>query len=99
MLSVVMFLGAVAPAAAVPDSDHDGVPDSADLCPNLQEDYDPQYGSVIDGCPADFVPWYDVDGDGIQDHLDSCPTVQESYNRYMDEDGCPDTVPGGSAPA
>ena len=60
------------------------------------EDYDPQYGNNIDGCPADFVPWYDADYDGIQDHVDSCPTVKETYNKFQDEDGCPDLSPDGN---
>ena len=64
-----------------------------DFCPNLLEDYDPQYGNNIDGCPADFVPWYDADYDGIQDHLDDCPTVKETYNKFQDTDGCPDSSP------
>ncbi|MDH3490351.1 MAG: thrombospondin type 3 repeat-containing protein, partial [Nitrosopumilus sp.] len=69
------------------DSDGDGVPNNLDYCPHLLEDYDPQYGNNIDGCPADFVPWYDADYDGIQDHIDNCPTVKETYNRFQDEDG------------
>jgi len=75
------------------DSDGDGVTDDLDQCPNLLEDYDPQYGNNIDGCPADFVPWYDADYDGIQDHLDNCPTVKETYNKFQDDDGCPDLSP------
>ena len=63
-------------AVEVIDNDGDGVPNSIDFCPNLLEDYDPQYGNNIDGCPADFVPWYDADYDGIQDHIDNCPTVK-----------------------
>ena len=84
-------------AASEIDNDGDGVPNSIDECPNLLEDYDPQYGDNIDGCPADFVPWYDADFDGIQDHIDMCPTVQETYNNFEDSDGCPDIVPGGTS--
>ena len=65
---------------------------------SLLEDYDPQYGNDIDGCPADFVPWYDADYDGIQDHIDNCPTVKETYNLFQDEDGCPDLSPDGTKP-
>ena len=83
----------VAQAALPNDLDEDGVPDGVDQCPNIPEDYDPQFGNVIDGCPADFVPWYDTDYDAIQDHLDFCPTVRENYNLYEDADGCPDTSP------
>ena len=75
------------------DSDGDGVPNHLDQCPHLLEDYDPQYGSNIDGCPADFVPWYDADFDGIEDHIDDCPTVKETYNKFQDQDGCPDISP------
>ena len=77
------------------DTDGDGVPNALDFCPHLLEDYDPEYGNNIDGCPADFVPWYDADFDGIQDHIDQCPTVKETYNMVEDEDGCPDLSPDG----
>ena len=56
--------------AAPNDYDGDGVPNEIDQCPNLLEDYDPQYDGIIDGCPADFVPWFDTDYDAIPDHLD-----------------------------
>ncbi|PJC50540.1 MAG: thrombospondin, partial [Nitrosopumilales archaeon CG_4_9_14_0_2_um_filter_34_16] len=75
------------------DTDGDGVPNNLDQCPHLLEDHDPQYGNNIDGCPADFVPWYDADYDGIEDHIDNCPTVKETYNRFQDDDGCPDLSP------
>jgi len=84
-------------AAEEIDTDRDGVPNDVDQCPNLLEDYE----GTIDGCPSNFVPWYDADYDGIQDHLDNCPTVKENYNKFQDDDGCPDTVPGsgtGGAP-
>ena len=74
------------------DNDSDGVPNNIDHCPHLKEDYDPQYGNNIDGCPADFVPWYDADYDGIPDHIDQCPTSRENYNKFQDEDGCPDVA-------
>ena len=74
------------------DLDKDGIPDAIDRCPNLQEDNE----STLDGCPSNFVPWYDEDYDGIEDHNDLCPNLQETYNRYHDLDGCPDIIPGGS---
>ena len=83
-------------AVETSDTDGDGVPNNLDQCPHLMEDYDPQYGNNIDGCPADFVPWYDADYDGIEDHIDSCPTVKETYNRFQDTDGCPDNSPDGA---
>ncbi len=76
-------------AAEEADTDRDGVPNDVDFCPHLLEDYE----GTIDGCPSNFVPWYDADFDGIQDHLDSCPTVKETYNKFQDDDGCPDLSP------
>ena len=79
-------------AYAESDLDNDGVNDEDDSCPNLQEDYE----GAIDGCPSNFVPWYDKDFDGIEDHIDACPNFRETYNKFQDEDGCPDSVPGTS---
>jgi len=76
---------------AAGDLDNDGVDDSVDSCPNLQEDYE----GTIDGCPSNFVPWYDEDYDGIEDHIDQCPNLREHYNKFQDEDGCPDISPDG----
>ena len=70
--SISMFQGNVYGAE---DSDNDGVPDNIDQCPHLKENYNPQYDNNMDGCPADFVPWYDADFDGIPDHIDNCPSV------------------------
>jgi len=80
---------AISPAFATHDLDRDGVPDEIDKCPNLQEDHE---GS-LDGCPSDFVPWYDEDYDGIEDHIDQCPNLKENYNKFQDYDGCPDNSP------
>ena len=35
----------------------------------------------------------DSDADGYPDTADSCPTSPETWNKYLDYDGCPDTVP------
>ena len=78
------------PVFAADDLDNDGVDSSIDACPNLQEDYE----GTIDGCPSNFVPWYDEDYDGIEDHIDQCPNLKEQYNKFQDEDGCPDNLPG-----
>ena len=80
----------ITPSFAIEDLDNDGVEDFIDSCPNLQEDYE----GTIDGCPSNFVPWYDEDYDGIEDHIDQCPGLKEHYNKFQDEDGCPDYVPG-----
>lgn len=34
----------------------------------------------------------DRDRDGIPDVLDRCPDEPETFNKYMDEDGCPDSI-------
>ena len=44
-----------------------------------------------------LFPWYDEDYDGIEDHIDECPNLREQYNRFQDEDGCPDNLPGEGA--
>jgi len=76
------------------DSDHDGVSDGRNKCPNTPQ------GIKVNGkgCPIDR------DGDGVPDYLDKCPTVFGSItldgcpdrdNDYVadNEDACPD-VPG-----
>lgn len=68
------------------DSDHDGVPDDRDKCPNEAEDHDRVEDG--DGCPED-----DSDQDGIADAEDRCPTEKETINGFKDEDGCPDEGP------
>src|SRR2546427_2178573 len=47
------------------DSDHDGVPDGIDQCPNTPA------GATVDarGCPSD------ADNDGVPDGLDKCPNT------------------------
>jgi len=68
---------APAPAAAVVDSDGDGVPDDRDLCPGTPA------GVAVDarGCPADS------DGDGVPDYLDKCPKTATGVT--VNKDGCP----------
>ncbi len=51
----------ISPILAASDIDSDGVPDTEDLCPHLQEDY---FGD-IDGCPSKTVNWIDTDSDAI----------------------------------
>jgi len=65
------------------DSDHDGIPDALDYCPNAPEDKDGLDDE--DGCPD-----ADNDGDRIADANDKCPNEPETYNGYEDDDGCPD---------
>ncbi|APR83159.1 internalin, putative [Minicystis rosea] len=65
------------------DKDGDGVPDDADLCPDLPEDRDGFQDA--DGCPDT-----DNDGDGVPDREDRCPNTKEDQDGYQDTDGCPD---------
>jgi outer membrane protein OmpA-like peptidoglycan-associated protein len=65
------------------DADGDGVPDSADRCPNEPEDKDLYDDS--DGCPDP-----DNDNDGVPDAKDKCPLDAEDRDGYADDDGCPD---------
>jgi len=90
MLGLNFFFGCKAPApqaappppppapVAIPlDSDHDGVPDSLDKCPNTPA------GVKVDrnGCPLDS------DHDGVPDYLDKCPDTPAGVK--VDEKGCP----------
>jgi len=70
------------------DSDHDGVPDAKDACP------DTPAGAVVDskGCPIDS------DRDGVPDGIDKCPGTP--VGARVDATGCPidsdaDGVPDG----
>jgi len=66
------------------DSDGDGIPDSADACPNEPEDKDGFDDE--DGCPDP-----DNDQDGIPDKKDRCPNEPEDKDGFQDDDGCPET--------
>lgn len=62
------------PLPMLTDSDKDGVPDSADACPNV-------FGkAMFDGCP-------DSDSDGVMDKDDKCPTLAGTINGCPDTDG------------
>ncbi len=70
-------------AADLRDEDHDGVPDSIDVCPGRPEDRDGWQDN--DGCPDP-----DNDGDTILDKDDKCPNQAEDFDDFEDDDGCPD---------
>ena len=64
------------------DTDHDGLPDWQDLCPQ-------QAAATVDGCPPPPPPPPpDSDSDGVPDTADKCPTVAAST-----PDGCPPPPP------
>lgn len=69
------------PPAAAPapplDSDHDGVADNRDKCPDTPQ------GVAVDiiGCPLD------TDGDRVADYLDKCPGTPAGV--AVDASGCP----------
>jgi CSLREA domain-containing protein len=62
-----------------PDSDGDGVPDVADLCPGTPA------GAAVDadGCAASQL---DSDGDGVSDSIDACPGTPAGAS--VDVNGC-----------
>jgi outer membrane protein OmpA-like peptidoglycan-associated protein len=64
------------------DSDHDGVKDGADQCPNTPR------GEAVDaqGCSASQR---DTDGDGVKDNLDKCPNTPAGEK--VDANGCSDS--------
>ena len=68
------------------DSDHDGVPNSRDNCPDTPE------GVQVDefGCPLDS------DGDGVPDYLDKCPNTPTGVK--VDASGCPLDADGDGVP-
>src|SRR5439155_328820 len=86
--------------AADTDTDHDGVPDQRDVCPDTPP------GAAVDavGCPLD------ADKDGVPDGLDKCPNTPPGAEvddvgcqRFKDSDGdgvddtkdrCPGTPTG-----
>lgn len=64
--------------AADPDSDGDGVPDSADRCPNTPR------GDRVDANGCTIV--LDDDRDGVPNDRDQCPNTMAGV--AVDEDGC-----------
>lgn len=70
------------------DSDHDGVYDKLDMCPNTPK------GVRVDalGCPIDS------DGDGVPDYKDLCPGTEVAAYGLTDEHGCPRDSDGDGVP-
>jgi len=74
-----------------PDTDYDGVPDSADAFPNdPSEAFDTDgdgFGDNRDVFPFDSNEWMDSDGDGLGDNSDNCPGLLTMNNSDFDQDG------------
>jgi outer membrane protein OmpA-like peptidoglycan-associated protein len=71
------------------DRDHDGIPDSADACPD--EPGVPSDDPAKNGCPP---PPPDRDGDGIPDKDDACPDVKGVASSDPLQNGCPPDTDG-----
>ncbi len=71
------------PPVPPPDSDHDGILDADDACPDVKgvADADPKKN----GCPAPL----DTDGDGIFDPEDACVAVKGVADADPKKNGCP----------
>jgi len=87
------------------DSDHDGIPDVADNCPNMpnHDQADTDGDGVGDACQAMppngadpaaastlRVTLADADRDGVPDRLDDCPAVPDHDQADLDGDGVGD---------
>lgn len=110
---VVFALFTVVAQADVADSDHDGVPDSRDQCPD---------SSHLQAVPAGFsyrlalserrrsgrdLAWpvdeygceLDQDGDGVIDSLDYCPDdTSRALSSGVADNGCPRQSDGDGTP-
>ena len=64
------------------DSDHDGIPDELDACPNAPEDFDGN--EDWDGCPDT-----DNDHDGVVDSVDKCPNQPDIHDGKHGANGGP----------
>jgi len=108
LMGVTMTIGRSKPTPRppeVPDTDHDGVPDTKDDCPTVAAktpngclaDADGDgVDDAVDQCPMDSGPATtggcpDPDLDRITEWHDKCPFEPETCNCFEDEDGCPDT--------
>lgn len=90
------FFNAAAPIFdedPLPDSDQDGITDTADNCPGTynpdQNDIDSDgFGDLCDYCPQLYNPdQNDIDFDGIGDICDNCPEIYNPDQNDIDADG------------
>ncbi|MBK8253246.1 MAG: DNRLRE domain-containing protein [Polyangiaceae bacterium] len=73
------------------DSDGDGIPDNADVCPGGDDTVDLDGDGApddCDACPDD--PDNDVDGDGVCGDVDNCPEVANSNQSDSNNNGLGD---------
>lgn len=75
----------VAPPAPPKDTDGDGIPDGADVCPTDAMGAHADTRANRKGCPA-----IDSDNDGITDDVDQCPDVPQGAAADPEHAGCPD---------
>ncbi len=95
--------------ASTSDADGDGVPDSADICPDTpdpgQENADGDlHGDACDNCPAiSNDAQLDADADGLGDACDACPNDPDDDidgdGVCGDVDNCPSVSNAGQADA
>jgi hypothetical protein len=103
-LSLLLLVGLTTGAALAQDSDHDGVLDHRDRCPNTRQlqklPADFKYGAAINPERLTATPAAhpvdangcepDSDGDGIVNSLDYCPhDAPESLAMGVAANGCP----------
>jgi OOP family OmpA-OmpF porin len=101
---LILALSAANANGQEPDSDHDGVPDALDKCPNTRQlkklPADFKYAPAVDserlkpGAQAHPVDKNgcepDADGDGVVDSQDYCPDdSKQALSRGIAENGCP----------
>lgn len=81
-----------------PDTDDDGVIDSADNCPTVSNTNQLDTDADGIGNVCDSTPNGDTDGDGIDNLADNCPTIANAGQADTDNDGignaC-DSTPNG----
>jgi len=110
-LFLLLTIGAVNALAV--DSDHDGVPDSADKCPNTAQlkklSADFKFAAAVNpdrlkpaprAYPVDQTGCEpDTDGDGVIDSRDYCPEdSEETLSMGVAENGCPKHSDGDGTP-
>jgi hypothetical protein len=77
-----------------PDSDDDGVCDSADVCDGFDDSLDDDNDTVPDGCDAcaGFADNVDTDGDGVPNGCEQCEGHDDNIDANSNNipDGCED---------